>query len=188
MNGKKLPTVNISHWKTWDLIESHKNVNILSCKWDFKIKQKSDNSTDHFKAHPVAQEFSQEEGIDFEKVFSPFMKYNTIWVLLSLEAVLHLKLHQIDVTAALLNGDLNKGIYIRQPEGYIHCHHSNFVYRLHKSIYALKQATHLWNIASDSFLKQDLSRYMLILVSVFTWIILMDLLLLCLMWMRCFSF
>ncbi len=46
----------------------------------------------------MAQEFSQEEGIDFEVVFSPIIEYNTIRVLLSLVAILDLKFHQMDVT------------------------------------------------------------------------------------------
>lgn len=140
--------------KTWDLVESPANVNIVGCKWVFKIKRNSDNSINRFKARLVAQGFSQEEGIDFEEVFSPVVRYSTIRVLLSLAAILDLELHQMDVTTAFLNGDLDKDIYMKQPKGYIDLHHPNFVCKLRKSIYGLKQAARLWNIAFDSFLKQ----------------------------------
>ena len=79
------------------------------------------------------------------------MRYNTIRVFLFLENNQGLKLRQMNVTSAFLNGDLNKDIYMRQPEGYIDFHHPKFVCRLYKSIYGLKKAARLWNIGFDSF-------------------------------------
>ena len=48
-----------------------------------------------------------------------------------------LKLHQIDVTTAILNGELE---YMKQPRGFILEGQEEAVCKLNKSIYGLKQS------------------------------------------------
>jgi hypothetical protein len=43
--------------KTWHLVPSRPGLNIIDCKWVFKIKQKSDGSVDRYKARLVAKGF-----------------------------------------------------------------------------------------------------------------------------------
>lgn len=50
----------------------------------FKTKLKSDGSIDRYKATLVAKEYSQLEGIDFEKIFSPVIKYTATIVVLTM--------------------------------------------------------------------------------------------------------
>ena len=47
----------------------------------------------------------------------------------------NLKLHQMDVTTAFLNGELKEDVHIRQPEGYVVKGKENLVCRLKKSIF-----------------------------------------------------
>ena len=61
----------------------------------------------------------------------------------------------MDVKTALLNGDLENDIYMRQPEGYVDKDHPELVCKLNKSIYGLKQADRCWNLATDKFLKSS---------------------------------
>ena len=51
-----------------------------------------------------------------------------------------LKLHQMDVTTAFLNGELKEELYIKQPEGYEVKGKEDLVCRLKKSIYGVKQS------------------------------------------------
>ena len=53
-------------------------------------------------------------------------------------------LHQMDVKNAFLHGDLQE-VYITQPRGYEDDAHPNFVCRLHKSLYGIKQAPNAWS-------------------------------------------
>ncbi len=58
-----------------------------------------------------------------------------------------LKLHQIDVTTAFLNGELEEEVYMKQPQGFILEGQEKLVCRLNKSIYGLKQSPRCWNTA-----------------------------------------
>ena len=46
----------------------------------------------------------------------------------------------MDIKTTFLNGDLEKEIYMDQPEGFIAKGQENKVYKLVKSLYGLKQA------------------------------------------------
>ena len=51
-------------------------------------------------------------------------------------ATLHnLEMHQMDVKTTFLNEDLNKEIYIEQPEGFIALRQENKICKLVKSLY-----------------------------------------------------
>ena len=46
------------------------------------------------------------------------VRSESIRTLISLSVENGLKLHQVDVTTAFLNGDLDEEVYIKQPEGF----------------------------------------------------------------------
>ena len=66
--------------ETWDLVEPPKDKNIVGIKWIFKLKRTADGSVDRFKARLVAQGNTQEYGLDYEEIFSPVARYNSIRV------------------------------------------------------------------------------------------------------------
>ena len=71
------------------------------------------------KRHKVFQSYSQSEGIDYQEVFSPVARYNSIRSLLAVANLCDWEIHQMDVKTAFLQGDLEEEIYMRQPDGYI---------------------------------------------------------------------
>ena len=59
--------------------------------------------------------FSQKEGIEFTKIFSPVVKISSIRVILGLVASLNLECEQLDVKTSFLHGELEEDIYMKQP-------------------------------------------------------------------------
>jgi hypothetical protein len=69
---------------TWHLVPPKAGVNIIDCKWVYKIKRKSDGNVDKYKAWLVAKGFKQLYGIDYEDTFNPIVKAATIRIVLSI--------------------------------------------------------------------------------------------------------
>nr|GFB74696.1 zinc finger, CCHC-type [Tanacetum cinerariifolium] len=93
--------------------------------------------------------FRQKEGIDFFDTYAPVARISTIRLLLALAAIHDLVIHQVDVKAAFLNGDLDEEIYMKQPEGFVMPGHESKVCKLKKSLYGLKQAPKQWHQKFD---------------------------------------
>ena len=88
--------------------------------------------------------FVQNKGIDFDEIFSPFVKMTSIKTILSLVAMEDLHLEQLDVKTTFLHGYLEEEIYMEQPKGYEVKGKEKLVCRLKKSLYGLKQAPRKW--------------------------------------------
>ena len=91
--------------------------NLISCKWIYKIKTKSDGSIEWYKARLIAKGFTQEYGIDYEETFAPVVKMTSICTLIVLIVARQWSLYQIDVKNAFLNGDLSEVVYMQPPPG-----------------------------------------------------------------------
>ena len=64
-----------------------------------------------------------------------------------------LTLHQMDVTAAFLNGNLKEEVYMRQPEGFVVEGKEHLVCKMKRSLYGLKQSPRCWNSVLDDHLR-----------------------------------
>jgi hypothetical protein len=73
---------------------------------------------------------------------------------MTLVAHYDLELHQIDVKAAFLNGDLQENVYMTQPEGFVMKFKEHMGCKLNKSIYGLKQASRQWYLKFDEVIKK----------------------------------
>jgi len=118
----------------------------------FKLKSEENNSQPRYKAWLVVKGFGQKKGIDFEEIFSPMVKMSSIIVVLGLAVSLNLEINQLDVKIAFLHDDLEEDIYMVQPEGFAIKGKENFVCRLRKSLYGLKQTPKQWYRNFDSFM------------------------------------
>lgn len=78
--------------------------------------------------------------MDFNEVFSPVVKHNSIRLLLDVTACFDLELDQMDVRTAFLHGNLDKEIFMAQPKGFIEEGAEYMVCLLRKSLYGLKQS------------------------------------------------
>ena len=106
------------------------------------------------KARLVAQGFSQKLGSDYDGTFCPVVRFESVRTVIALAVQNGLKLHQIDVTTAFLNGELEEEVYTKQPEGFVDKDRQHLVCKLKHSIYGLKQSPRCWNSALDAQLSR----------------------------------
>jgi Reverse transcriptase (RNA-dependent DNA polymerase) len=85
----------------------------IGCRWVFDVKSDSRK-----KARLVAQGFSQVEGIDFNELFSPVVRFESVRLILALSALEDYYCVGVDVRNAYLYGKLDEKIYMRQREGF----------------------------------------------------------------------
>lgn len=101
---------------TWSLVPALKNMNIVGCKWVYKLKQKVDGSIEHYTGQLVAKGFHQQAGVDFTKTFSPVAKPTTIHIVLSLAIRFNWPIRQLYVNNAFLNSELHRRFICNNPK------------------------------------------------------------------------
>jgi hypothetical protein len=126
--------------------------NIIDSKWVLTTKYNENGEEIKKKARLVARGDRQKEGIDYNETFAPVVKMSTIRYMISYAHENKLKLSQLDVECAFLNGKLKEEIYMRLPTGYDE--NERKIVRLLRSLYGLKQAPRCWNEEFVSVLKE----------------------------------
>ena len=92
----------------------------------------------------VAKGFSQVKGVDFEKIFSPVVRFETVQLMLALTTLENWHIKSLDVHSAYLYGKLTKKIYIKQPKGFRVPGQEHKALCLLHALYGLKQAGLAW--------------------------------------------
>ena len=104
--------------ETWQLIDPPPGCRPISLKWVYKVKRDELGAIVKHKARLVARGFVQREGIDFEEVFAPVARMESVRLLLALAAAKDWHIHHLDVKSAFLNGELAEMVFVRQPLGF----------------------------------------------------------------------
>jgi hypothetical protein len=137
---------------TWQLMDLPKGHKAIGLKWVFKLKKDPCGKVLKHKARLVAKGYVQRQGVDFEEVFAPVARVDSIRLLIALAAHESWEIHHMDVKTAFLNGDLKEEVYVAQPPGFEIEGKEQKVLKLHKALYGLKQAPRAWNEKLDKTL------------------------------------
>lgn len=140
---------------TWELVKLPPNKQPIAVRWVYKQKLKPDGSIAKHKARLVAKGFLQRAGLDYNEVFAPVARIETIRLVIALASMRSWPLFQLDVKSTFLNGPLEEEVYVMQPPGFEIEEGKDMVYKLKKALYGLKQAPRAWNKRIDSFLQQQ---------------------------------
>lgn len=161
-HAKSLP--DWDHWKiavdaelgsleendVYDIVDAPVGRKVVPSKWVFKIKHKANGDIDRYKARLVAKGFAQQPGVDFDEVFSPVVRYDSLRLLLALSASRGWRPRQLDIKTAFLYGELKEEVYMQLPEG---SRLPGKVAKLKRCIYGLKQAPREWFARLTNFLR-----------------------------------
>ncbi|KAJ3552813.1 hypothetical protein NP233_g12787 [Leucocoprinus birnbaumii] len=123
----------------YELVDLPPGRRAIKNRWVFNLK-----SDGRYRSRLVAKGFSQIEGIDFDELFSPVVRYETARLLLGMAALEDFDILSVDVKTAFLYGKLDEEIYMEQPEGFRLPGYENKVWRLRRALYGLKQAGLSW--------------------------------------------
>eukprot|EP00253_Pinus_taeda_P025187 PITA_25187 len=108
----------ITRNSVWDVVPRLGDKSVVTSQWLYKVKQVADGSIEKHKARFVSCGFSQVEGINYDETFAPLARYSSIRSILALLAQMGWKIHQTNVKAAFLNGEIEEEVYIEQLEGF----------------------------------------------------------------------
>ncbi|KAL8116628.1 hypothetical protein AgCh_022974 [Apium graveolens] len=133
----------------WELVKPLKNTSVIGTKWIFKNKEDEFGIVTRNKARLVTQGYNQQEGIDFDQTYAPIDRLESIRMLLAYACYKKIKLHQMDVKTAFLIGFMEEEVYVKQPPGFEHEQHPDYVYKLKKALYGLTQAPRAWQNGND---------------------------------------
>jgi transposase InsO family protein len=134
----------ITENNTWEMTTLPRGHKAIGLKWVFKVKRDAAGNLLKHKARLVAKGYAQRQGVDFEEVFAPVARMETVRLLLALAAHSGWEVHHMDVKSAFLNGVLSEEVYVSQPPGYIADGKENAVLKLNKALYGLRQAPRAW--------------------------------------------
>ena len=97
---------------SWSLVPTTPSINLVGCKWVYKLKLHSDGSIARYKALLVAKSFHQQPGIDYTETFSPVVKPATVRLILTIAVSFKWSLKQLDISNAFLHGFLKEEVFM----------------------------------------------------------------------------
>jgi hypothetical protein len=90
-------------WYLADLTLGHKAIGL---KWVFKVKCNEGGEIMKHKARLVVKGYAQRRGIDYDEMFLPVARLDSVRLLIALAAQEGLEVHHLDVKLVFLNGDI----------------------------------------------------------------------------------
>ena len=130
----------------WRLESLPQGTNAVGCRWVYALKRDAAGNIIRYKAHLIAQGFSQVPGVDFFDTYSPVAKLASIHISLAYGAHLDCEIHQVDIKNAYLNGEFeeNEVIYMKQPPGVKLTSDPNLALHLLRPLYGPQQSARHW--------------------------------------------
>ncbi|GJS74958.1 retrovirus-related pol polyprotein from transposon TNT 1-94 [Tanacetum coccineum] len=115
--------------KVWILVDLPKGHRAIGTKWVYRNKKDERGIVIRNKARLVAQGYTQEEGIDYDEVFSPVARIVAIRMFLAYASYMGFMVYQMDVKSTFLYGQIEEEVYVCQPPGFEDPNHPDKVYK-----------------------------------------------------------
>nr|GEV35020.1 hypothetical protein [Tanacetum cinerariifolium] len=139
---KELPQFKLQ--KVWVLVDLPKGKRVIGSKWVFRNKKDERGVMIRNKARLVAQGHTQEEGMDYDEVFTPVARIEAIRLFLAYASFMGFMIYQMNVKSAFLYETIEEEVYVCQPLGSEDPDYLDKVYKVVKALYGLHQAPKAW--------------------------------------------
>nr|GFA12198.1 putative ribonuclease H-like domain-containing protein [Tanacetum cinerariifolium] len=106
-------------------------------------------------ARLVAHGHTQEEGIDYDKVFAPVVRIEAIQLFLAYASFMGFMVYQMSVKSAFLYGTIKEEVYVCQPLRFKDPDYPDKVYKVVKALYGLHQAPRAWYETLANYLLEN---------------------------------
>nr|GEU42565.1 hypothetical protein [Tanacetum cinerariifolium] len=127
----------------------------IGLKWVFRNKKDERGIVIRNKAILVAQDHTQEEGIDYDEVFAPVARIEVIRLFLAYASFMGFMVYQMDVKSAFLYGTIEEEVYVCLPPGFKDLNYPDKVYKVVKALYKLHQALRAWYETLANYLLEN---------------------------------
>lgn len=87
---------------TWELATLSSGHRAIGLKWVFKLKDLDGNTIKH-KVRLVVKGYAQRRGVDFDEVFAPVARMESMRVLIALATHAGWRVHHMDIKSVFLN-------------------------------------------------------------------------------------
>ncbi|GJT69547.1 ribonuclease H-like domain-containing protein [Tanacetum coccineum] len=142
--------------KVWTLVDLPNGKRAIGTKWVYRNKKDERGIVIKNKARLVAQGYTQEEGIDYDEVFSPVARIEAIRLFFAYASFKDIMVYQIDVKSAFLYGKIEEEVYVCQPLGFEDPDFPDRVYKVEKALYGLHQAP---RACQDKYVTEILKKF-----------------------------
>jgi transposase InsO family protein len=121
-----------------------------------KRKRDDVGNISRYKVRYVAKGFAQRYLIDYDKTTAPTARLESFRALLHIAATLDWDAQHFDIKTAFLHGVLpdSETVFMEQPPGFEEPGKEDWVWRLNKSLYGMKQASRIWNLTFHKTMEQ----------------------------------
>ncbi|GJV64072.1 putative ribonuclease H-like domain-containing protein [Tanacetum coccineum] len=138
--------------QVWTLVDLPYGKRAIGTKWIYRNKKDERGIMIRNKARLVAQGYTQEEGIDYDEVFAPVARIETIRLFLAYASFKDFIVYQMDVKSAFLYGKIKEEVYVCQPPRFEDPEFLDRVYKVEKALYGLHQAPRAWYETLSTYL------------------------------------
>jgi hypothetical protein len=135
------------HWELLPCTAIDSKNKPLQAVWAMKHKKlPGTGAISKYKARLNAHGGQQEEGVNYWDTYAPVVRWMSVRLVLVLTLVEGLQSRSIHFTIAYPQADLDVDIYLELPHGFCLDGYDkkDFVLKLHKNLYGLKQAGYNW--------------------------------------------
>lgn len=132
---------------------------VLRAVWSHRRKTTPDGVVYRHRSRICADGSQQTYGMDYTETYAPVVNWTTVRILLTLSIVFGFKSRQVDYVQAFPQAPLpdSERVFMEIPAGYKYegSNSDQYVIRLKKNLYGLKQAAYNWNVMLTEGLKAN---------------------------------